>query len=99
MQFPVAHFDGNYFADAQTLDRIEGEGQVVVRYCNSEGVCDERDSHSNPNGSARSIAGICNSSGNVVGMMPHPERSIAEIVGSVGGDRGLAVFEGVLSGQ
>jgi phosphoribosylformylglycinamidine synthase len=62
--FPVAHHDGNYFADSDTLDRLEGEGRVAFRY--AEGV----------NGSARNIAGILNATGNVMGMMPHPERVI-----------------------
>src|SRR3546814_2806320 len=64
ISFPVAHHDGNYFADAATLDRLEGEGRVALRYAESV------------NGSARNIAGIFNETGNVLGMMPHPERVI-----------------------
>jgi phosphoribosylformylglycinamidine synthase subunit PurQ / glutaminase len=72
---PVAHHDGNYFADTETLDRLEGEGRIAFRY--SENV----------NGSARNIAGILNDAGNVLGMMPHPERMIETMQGGVGGRR------------
>jgi phosphoribosylformylglycinamidine synthase subunit PurQ / glutaminase len=78
---PIAHHDGNYFADDETLDRLESEGQVVFRYTR------------NPNGSARDIAGITNERGNVMGMMPHPERAIDA---DHGGTDGLAVFESLL---
>jgi phosphoribosylformylglycinamidine synthase subunit PurQ / glutaminase len=80
--FPVAHHDGNYFADAATLDRIEGEGRIVFRY--AEAV----------NGSARDIAGIMNDAGNVIGMMPHPERMIEA---AHGGTDGRRMFEGLLA--
>ncbi len=78
---PVAHHDGNYFADTETLDRIEGEGRVAFRY--AEDV----------NGSARNIAGLLNASGNVLGMMPHPERRIEA---AHGGTDGRRLFEGLL---
>ena len=78
---PVAHHDGNYFADNATLDRIEGEGRVAFRYAE------------NVNGSARSIAGVLNDAGNVLGMMPHPERRIEA---AHGGDEGWRLFEGLL---
>jgi phosphoribosylformylglycinamidine synthase subunit PurQ / glutaminase len=78
---PVAHHDGNYSADADTLDRIEGEGRVAFRY--AERV----------NGSARDIAGIVNAAGNVLGMMPHPERMIGP---QHGGADGRRLFEGLL---
>jgi phosphoribosylformylglycinamidine synthase len=81
IRVPVAHHDGNYFADAETLDRLEGEGRVAFRY--GEQV----------NGSARDIAGILNTGGNVLGMMPHPERKIE---GAHGGTDGRRLFEGVL---
>ncbi|HWK35346.1 phosphoribosylformylglycinamidine synthase subunit PurQ [Sphingomonas sp.] len=81
IRVPVAHHDGNYFADADTLDRLEGEGRVAFRY--AEPV----------NGSARSIAGILNDAGNVLGMMPHPERKIE---GAHGGNDGRRLFEGLL---
>ena len=80
---PVAHHDGNYFADADTLKRIEGEGQVVFRY--AEGT--------NPNGSVNDIAGIVSAEGNVLGMMPHPEDLIEA---AHGGTDGRALFEGAL---
>ncbi|MBN9256420.1 MULTISPECIES: phosphoribosylformylglycinamidine synthase subunit PurQ [unclassified Mesorhizobium] len=80
---PVAHHDGNYFADAETLARIEGEGQVVFRY--AEGT--------NPNGSINDIAGIISSKGNVLGLMPHPENLIED---AHGGRDGRALFEGAL---
>lgn len=79
--FPVAHHDGNYFADEETLDRIEGEGRVAFRYVD------------NPNGSARDIAGLINDAGNVLGMMPHPERMISPLLG---GMDGAAFFKGLV---
>ena len=78
---PIAHHDGNYQADAETLDRLEGEGQVALRY--AEAV----------NGSARDIAGIINDAGNVLGLMPHPERAIDPLHG---GTEGRRLFEGLL---
>ncbi|GGD10098.1 phosphoribosylformylglycinamidine synthase subunit PurQ [Aquisalinus flavus] len=81
VDFPVAHHDGNYEADEETLDRLEGEGRVVFRYV------------ANPNGSARNIAGIVNEKGNVLGMMPHPERVISPILG---GTDGAAFFKGII---
>lgn len=75
LRMPVAHGEGNYFADAETLARIERGGQVVFRY--SEG--------SNPNGSLGDIAGVCNGRGNVLGLMPHPERAAEAILGSADG--------------
>ena len=83
VDFPVAHHDGNYFADDETLARLEGENRVAFRYVN------------NPNGSARDIAGIVNEKGNILGMMPHPERVIAP---ELGGEDGAAFFKGVVEG-
>jgi phosphoribosylformylglycinamidine synthase I len=80
---PVAHHDGNYFADAETLARLEGEGRVVFRY--AEGT--------NPNGSVADIAGIVNAGGNVLGLMPHPENLIEP---AHGGTDGRALFESAL---
>ena len=77
---PVAHHDGNYFADEETLDRLEGEGRVAFRYID------------NPNGSARDIAGVLNEKGNVLGLMPHPERAISPLLGGVDG---VAFFKGL----
>ncbi len=80
---PVAHHEGNYFADTPTLDRLEGEGRVAFRY--AEEV----------NGSVRQIAGVLNAAGNVLGMMPHPERMIEP---AQGGSDGRALFESVIKG-
>ncbi len=79
---PVAHGDGNYFADDETLDRLEGEGRVAFRYCSSDGRVAPDVS---PNGSARNIAGIFNETKNVLGMMPHPENATDAQLGSTGG--------------
>ncbi|WP_296745805.1 phosphoribosylformylglycinamidine synthase subunit PurQ [Mesorhizobium sp.] len=80
---PVAHHDGNYFADAETLARLEGEGQVVFRYAEN----------TNPNGSINDIAGIVSEKGNVLGLMPHPENLIEA---AHGGNDGRALFESAL---
>jgi phosphoribosylformylglycinamidine synthase len=79
IRVPVAHHDGNYYADAETLDRLEGEGRVAFRYAND-----------NPNGSQRDIAGIVNADGNVLGLMPHPERVVDE---KLGGTDGTPLFQ------
>jgi len=79
---PVAHGDGRYTADGDTLDRLEGEGRVVFRYADLTG---EATSQSNPNGADRNIAGIVNDGGNVIGLMPHPERAMDELLGSSDG--------------
>lgn len=81
VEFPVAHHDGNYFADDATLDQLEGDGRIAFRYVD------------NPNGSARDIAGLLNGSGNVLGMMPHPERAISALLGSADG---AAFFKGIV---
>lgn len=86
IRIPVAHHDGNYFADAETLDRIEGEGRVAFRY--AEPV----------NGSARDIAGVLSANGRVLGMMPHPERAIEPAAHpSLGGADGRRLFESILA--
>lgn len=82
VSIPVAHGDGRYTADADTLARLEGEGQVVFRYVDAKG---EATAASNPNGSLRNIAGIVSAAGNVLGMMPHPERALEPALGSVDG--------------
>ncbi|MEJ8574426.1 phosphoribosylformylglycinamidine synthase subunit PurQ [Microbaculum marinum] len=88
---PVAHGDGNYFADPETLARLEGEGRVVFRYASADGDIDET---SNPNGSIDNIAGILNARGNVLGMMPHPEDHIELAQGSTDG---LGIFESMVA--
>jgi phosphoribosylformylglycinamidine synthase len=88
---PIAHKDGAYFADDETLDRIEGEGQVVVRYCAKPGEGD----NGNPNGSRRAIAGVISKNGRIMGLMPHPERASDAALGGIDGRR---VFESLTRG-
>ncbi len=92
---PIAHFQGNYFADPETLKALEGNGQVVFRYCSPGGDVRSDDRSVNVNGSLHSIAGITNNGGNIVGLMPHPERAVEQLIGAVGGDTGLAPFQGL----
>lgn len=82
LRVPIAHGEGNYEADKETLDMLEAEGRVVFRYVNAAGEATE---DANPNGSWRNIAGIMNEAGNVMGMMPHPERAMEPILGSTDG--------------
>ena len=86
---PVAHHDGNYFADAETLARIEGEGQVAFRY---SGLDTDIDPKWCPNGSINNIAGVYNEAGNVLGLMPHPEDATEKLVGGLGG---APLFSGI----
>ena len=90
LSIPVAHHDGNYFADEATLDRLEERGQIAFRYCDAEG---ELSPEANPNGSARAIAGIFNETKNVLGLMPHPENAVEELHGSTDG---RAMFKGIV---
>ncbi len=89
IRMPVAHGDGRFTADADTLARLEGEGQVVFRYVTPSGDATES---GNPNGSQRNIAGIVNAHGNVLGMMPHPERAMDMALGSTDGAALFASF-------
>jgi phosphoribosylformylglycinamidine synthase len=82
LRVPIAHGEGCYFADEATLDRVEGEGLVAFRYSTPDGTIN---AESNPNGAARNIAGIVNEGGNVLGMMPHPERAVDALLGSTDG--------------
>ena len=82
LRIPIAHGEGNYEADGQLLEQLEAEGRIVFRYVNRGGEMTEE---ANPNGSRNSIAGLTNESGNVLGMMPHPERAMEEVLGSVDG--------------
>ncbi len=91
VRIPIAHGDGRYTADDETLNRLEGEGRVVFRYVGGPGDADEWWS---PNGSMRAIAGVVNEAGNVLGMMPHPERAVDALLGSEGG---LSIFESMLA--
>jgi phosphoribosylformylglycinamidine synthase len=90
LSVPVAHHDGNYFADDATLDRLEERGQIAFRYCNENG---EPAADANPNGSARNIAGVFNDTKNVLGLMPHPENAIDPLLGSTDGK---PLFDGLL---
>lgn len=80
---PIAHMEGRYYAEEETLKRLEGEGRVAFRYAGE-----------NPNGSERAIAGIVNADGNILGMMPHPERCAEELLGNTDG---LGIFDSLLS--
>lgn len=92
IRLPVAHGDGRYTADAATLDELETSGRVIFRYVDDNG---EVTSSGNPNGSMNAIAGIVSAQGNVVGLMPHPERALDDLLGS---HDGLAFFESILAG-
>ncbi len=91
IRVPISHGEGNYFADAPTLSRLEQGGQVVFRYCDERGGVTAA---ANPNGSTQGIAGIVNERGNVLGMMPHPERCADR---RLGGDDGLLLFRSAVA--
>ncbi len=90
LRIPIAHYEGNYFAPAETLEELERGGQVIFRYCDREGRLGEE---ANVNGALNSIAGIINRRGNVLGMMPHPERASEAVMGS---QDGRLIFESLL---
>ncbi len=90
LRIPIAHADGNYFADEATLDRLEAAGQVAFRYCTADG---EVEPEANPNGSMRNIAGVYNEAKTVLGLMPHPER-LADP--RLGGTDGRPMFDGLV---
>ncbi len=90
IEVPIAHGEGNYYASDEVLDRLEANGQVVFRYSDASGVVSPA---SNPNGSSRNIAGICNEGRNVLGMMPHPERCAESLLGRADG---ALVFRSIL---
>lgn len=89
LKIPVAHGEGRFFAPADVMKEIEDNQQVIFRYCNADGVIGE----GNPNGSTHHIAGICNASRNVFGMMPHPERATSAYLGNTDG---LAIFNSLI---
>jgi phosphoribosylformylglycinamidine synthase I len=91
VRIPIAHGDGNYFADPATLDRLEGEGRIVFRYVDEAGNAAPE---ANPNGAQRNIAGICDPTRRILGMMPHPERLFEPLLG---GSDGRRLFESVLA--
>lgn len=91
LRFPIAHGEGNYYASDDVLDRLEANGQVILRYCDPNGNVT---ADANPNGSARNIAGIVNERRNVLGMMPHPERCVEPVLG---GDDGAVFFRSIIN--
>ncbi len=91
MRIPIAHGEGNYYADEETIRELEDGGRVLFRYCDSEGKIT---AEANPNGSLGNIAGICNERGNVAGMMPHPERAYQAVLGS---SDGLGILNSIVS--
>jgi len=93
LRIPIAHGEGNYVADEKTLDSLFADKQVLFTYSDAQGRASDA---SNPNGSARHIAGITNAAGNVLGLMPHPERASEAILGSADG---LGIFESVLGSE
>lgn len=91
LKLPIAHGEGNYFADEATLETLESSRRIIFRYCDEDGrIADS----ANPNGSLRNIAGICSEGRNVVGLMPHPERACESPLGS---EDGLVLFDSVVS--
>jgi phosphoribosylformylglycinamidine synthase len=82
LKIPIAHGEGRYYADDRLLDEMEQNGQLLWKYCDAEGNIN---AESNPNGSTRNIAGICNKERNVIGLMPHPERAVSERLGNTDG--------------
>jgi phosphoribosylformylglycinamidine synthase subunit PurQ / glutaminase len=93
IELPIAHGEGCYYADAETLAQLEANRQVVFRYCDATG---ESSPESNPNGSLNHIAGICNEQGNVLGLMPHPERASDSMLGCTDG---LLLFQALIEQQ
>jgi phosphoribosylformylglycinamidine synthase len=91
LKIPIAHFDGNYFASPETILEIKKNSQIVFRYSNAKG---QLNAEANVNGSAESIAGLINKAGNVLGMMPHPERASEVILGS---EDGRIIFESIIA--
>ena len=94
LRWPVAHHDGNYFADSDTLDRLESEGRIAFRYSEPDGDLTET---ANPNGSARNVAGIFNETKSILGLMPHPERLADPVLGGTDGARFFSALVEALS--
>ncbi|MGA2717868.1 MAG: phosphoribosylformylglycinamidine synthase subunit PurQ [Candidatus Acidiferrales bacterium] len=94
LEMPIAHMEGNYFCDRETLAELERNKQIIFRYVTPDGVVAPDDSSANPNGSLAAIAGICNRERNVLGLMPHPERAVETALGS--GD-GLVLFRSLVA--
>ncbi len=91
IKVPIAHGEGNYYCDERTLAEIEANGQVLFRYCDANGTVSAA---ANPNGSLNNIAGICNKAGNILGMMPHPERCAEDILNNLDG---RMIFESIIA--
>jgi phosphoribosylformylglycinamidine synthase subunit PurQ / glutaminase len=96
LTIPIGHMEGNYFCDEETLDRLQRENRIVLRYCTPSG---EVVPEANPNGSLDNIAGICSEGGNVVGMMPHPERSAEPELGCTDGIKIFHSMVGAMAGK
>jgi len=90
LKIPIAHFDGNYYAPAKTLEKLKTKRQIIFRYCTESGEINEE---ANVNGSLENIAGISNDAGNVLGLMPHPERASERLLNSTDG---LVIFQSIL---
>ena len=90
LRVPISHGEGNYFADENTLYELESENRIIFRYCSVDGLVTDE---SNPNGSVNNIAGIVNSKGNILGMMPHPERCCESLMGGIDG---LEIFQSII---
>jgi phosphoribosylformylglycinamidine synthase subunit PurQ / glutaminase len=93
LNIPIAHAEGRYYVDADTLEQMKSNGQILFKYCNAEGLVNES---ANPNGSLENIAGICNEGKNVFGMMPHPERAAEAVLGNTDG---LLLFRGLVGAE
>ncbi len=93
LHMPISHYEGVYYADQETLAKLNSRGQIVLRYCTSSGEVTEE---ANPNGSLENIAGVINEEGNVLGLMPHPERCCEEILGGIDGK---LLFESLVTWQ
>jgi len=90
IKIPISHGEGNYQAETNIINKLEDENRIIFRYSSSDGDLNE---DSNPNGSINNIAGITNKKGNVLGMMPHPEKACEKLIG---GDDGLGIFKSVI---
>jgi phosphoribosylformylglycinamidine synthase len=91
LKIPIAHYEGNYIAPPDTIQELKANGQIIFRYCDAEGNLSEE---ANVNGSMESIAGLVNTSGNIMGMMPHPERASEMILGS---EDGKIIFDSIIN--
>ena len=96
LSVPISHGDGAYYADADTLARMEANGQIAFRYCGADG---DAALEANPNGSLSNIAGVVNEAGNVLGLMPHPERAVESALGGTNGLRLLRSLDAALRGR